>query len=78
MFGAPNTIPFWENLEGELRINCFWSKLFETPQTNKDELSLKEKIVVDFLLSSFRSEHLNLKCVIGIDFKVAKAHLGCH
>ena len=23
VFGAPNTIPFWEHLEGELRINCF-------------------------------------------------------
>ena len=78
VFGAPDTIPFWEDLEGELRINYFWSKHIELPRTNDDELSQEERIVVDFLLLSFGSKHLNLKCVVRVDFTVAKAHLGCH
>ena len=78
VFGAPNTIPFWEDLEGELRINYFWNKHTGRPRTNEDKLSQEERIVVDFLLFSFESEHLNLKCVVGVDFEAAKAHLGCH
>ena len=78
VFRAPNTILFWEDLEGELRINYFWSRHFEIPWVDEDELSSKERILVEFFLTRFREENLNLKHIVEVDFESARAHLGCH
>ena len=71
-------VPFWETLEGVLKINCFWNKNFEIPQVNEDNLTFKQQAVVDFILTNFGEEHLNLKCIVGIDTKAVRRHLGYH
>ena len=78
VFRAPGTILFLENLEGELRINCFWSKHFEVPRVNENELTSWEAALVDYFLTAFGDEHLNLKCVVSVDSKAARTHLGCY
>ena len=71
-------IPFWENLEGELRINCFWLKHFKVPLVSENELTCEEPALVDYFLAAFREEHLNFKCVVGVDSEAARTHLGCY
>ena len=65
-------------MEGELKINCFWSKHFEIPRVNEDDLSSEEWAVVDFSLTNFGEEYLNLKSIVGVDFEAPRTHLGCY
>ena len=78
MLGAPNTIPFRETLERGLRINCYWCKYFEIPWVNEDDRLSEERAVVDYFLTHFEEEYLNLKCIVGVKFEAAKTHLGDH
>ena len=71
-------IPFWENLEKELRINYFLSKHFEISRINESEPTSEETALFNFFLSSFGEEHLNLKCIVSVDFETARAHLGSY
>ena len=61
-------IPFWENLEGELRINCFWLKHF--PRVSKNKLTSKKAALVDNFFVAFGEQHLNLKYVVDVDSRL--------
>ena len=67
--------PGWGR-DKELRINCFWSKHFEIPRVNEDDLLSEEQAIVHFFLIRFGEEHLNLMCIVGIDSEAARTHLG--
>ena len=75
-FGALGTIPFWETKEGELNINCYWNKNFESPRINEDNLMPEEQAVVEFFLMSFGKKYLNLKGIVSGDAKVIRKYLG--
>lgn len=78
VFGALNMISFWETLEGDLRINCYWNKHFKIPRVNEADLSSEEWAMVDYFLTHFGKEHLNLKCRVSVEFEAARTHLGDH
>ena len=50
VFGAPNSIPFWESLESELLFNCFWSKHYDEPRIEEGNLKPQEQLVAQFFL----------------------------
>ena len=66
VFGAPNSIPFWESLESELLFNCFWSKYCDAPQIKEGNLKPQKQLIVWFFLEHFRKNHLNLKNLVGL------------
>ena len=57
----------WKLIVCEIRI---------IPRVNKDDLTSEEWAVVDFFLTSFGEENLNLKCIVGVDVEAARRHLG--
>ena len=76
VFGAPNSIPFWESLESELLFNCFWSKHCDAPQIEEGNLKPQEQLVARFFLEHFGKNHLNLKNLVGVDPGEARRYLG--